>query len=96
MKKRWKVSPPNKALQRYLSKELNISPLTAQLLINRGLVESDKAFSFLLPSLKNLHDPFTMKGMDTAVDRLIMALKGKERVVVYGDFDVDGITSTSL
>jgi single-stranded-DNA-specific exonuclease len=96
MKKRWKVSPPNRALQRHLSKELNVSPLTAQLLINRGLVESDKAFSFLLPSLNNLHDPFTMRDMDKVVDRLIMALKGKERVVVYGDFDVDGITSTSL
>jgi single-stranded-DNA-specific exonuclease len=67
MKKRWKVSPANKELQGVLARELDILPLTAQLLINRGLVDSDMASSFLNPDLKDLHDPYLMKDMDRAV-----------------------------
>ncbi|MFQ5585804.1 MAG: single-stranded-DNA-specific exonuclease RecJ [Thermodesulfobacteriota bacterium] len=94
--KRWKVTPQDDELQRRLSRELNISPLTAQLLINRGLVDTDKASAFLSPDLRDLHDPFLMKDMGVAVDRLIWALKQREKVVIYGDYDVDGMTSTSL
>ncbi len=96
MKRRWKISPQNKELQRCLSSELNVSPLLAQLLINRGLVDSDKAFSFLSPSLQDLHDPFLLKDMGKACERLVKALKKGEKVAVYGDFDVDGVTATAL
>lgn len=96
MKKRWKVNPANKELQEVLGKGLKILPLTAQLLINRGLVDCDKAFSFLKPELKDLHDPFLLKDMDRAVDRLAAAVLKRERVAVYGDYDVDGTTSTAL
>ncbi len=96
MKKRWKVNPANKELQEVLGKGLNILPLTAQLLINRGLVDCDKAFCFLRPELKDLHDPFLLKDMDRAVDRVVTALLKRERVAVYGDYDVDGTTSTAL
>lgn len=96
MKKRWKVNPANKELQELLGRELNILPLTAQLLINRGLVDCDKASSFLRPDLKNLHDPYLLKGMDRAVDRVVAALKNREKIAVYGDYDVDGTTSTAL
>jgi single-stranded-DNA-specific exonuclease len=96
MKKRWKVNPANKELQEELVKTLDILPLTAQLLINRGLVDRDKAFSFLSPDLKDLHDPFLLKDMGKAVNRLSEALAQGEGIAVYGDYDVDGTTSTAL
>lgn len=96
IKKHWKVNPADRRLQEVLGRELNILPLTAQLLINRGLVESDKAFSFLKPELKDLHDPLLMKDMDRAVERVAAALHKRERIAVYGDYDVDGTTSTAL
>ncbi|MBI5903081.1 MAG: single-stranded-DNA-specific exonuclease RecJ [Deltaproteobacteria bacterium] len=96
MKKRWKVKRINKELGDVLVRELNILPLTAQLLINRGLVDADKAFSFLKPELKDLHDPFLLKDMDLAVERISTAIRRGERIVVYGDYDVDGTTSTAL
>ena len=96
MKKRWMVRSPDVELQGLFGRELKISPLTAQLLINRGLVEIDKAFSFLSPSLKNLHDPFGMKDMDRATERIIKAIKGNEKIAIYGDYDVDGTTATAL
>lgn len=95
-KRRWKVSPANKELQRELGRELNILPLTAQLLVNRGLVDSGRASSFLHPDLSGLHDPFLMKDMDRAVERVSRALAAREPVAVYGDYDVDGTTSAAL
>ena len=95
-KKRWKVRPVNRALQEELGSKLNILPLTAQLLVNRGLVEVDKASSFLRPDLATLHDPMLMKGMDRAVERIVKALSNREKIAVYGDYDVDGATSTAL
>jgi single-stranded-DNA-specific exonuclease len=96
MKKRWKVSPANKELQGVLARELDILPLTAQLLINRGLVDSDMASSFLNPDLKDLHDPYLMKDMDRAVTRVVGALGKGEKIALYGDYDVDGTTSIAL
>ena len=95
-KKRWKVSPANKELQAELGRELNILPLTAQLLVNRGLVDSGMASSFLRPDLAGLHDPLLMKDMDRAVERVSKALVNKEPIAVYGDYDVDGTTSAAL
>jgi len=96
MKKRWKVFPVDTGLQQVLGRELNITPLTAQLLINRGLVDSGKAFSFLKPDLKDLHDPFLLKDMDKAVERIVSAMDKKEKIAVWGDYDVDGTTSTAM
>ncbi|MEE9615293.1 MAG: single-stranded-DNA-specific exonuclease RecJ [Thermodesulfobacteriota bacterium] len=96
MKKRWKVNPVNRELQESLGRELSILPITAQLLINRGLVDKDRAFSFLKPDLNDLHDPFLMKDMVTAVERLSAAVAGGEKIAVFGDYDVDGTTSTAL
>ena len=96
MKKRWKVSPANEELRGVLAKELNILPITAQLLINRGLVDYDRASSFLSPRLEDLHDPFLMKDMTRAVERIIKAIKGGERIAVWGDYDVDGTTGAAL
>ncbi|MFQ5901626.1 MAG: single-stranded-DNA-specific exonuclease RecJ [Thermodesulfobacteriota bacterium] len=92
----WKVAPQEHDLQNILSEGLNLSPLTAQLLINRGIKDMDAASSFLSPSLKDLHNPFLMKDMDKAVDRIIKAILGMERICVYGDYDADGTTATAL
>lgn len=96
MKKLWKMSPPNKELQESLSRELDVLPVTAQLLINRGLVDCGKAFSFLSPDLRSLHDPFLMKDMDKAVKRIATALQKREKIAIYGDYDVDGVSSSAL
>lgn len=96
MKKRWKVTPADRGLQETLGQKLNILPLTAQLLINRGLVDCDRAFSFLRPALADLYDPFLMKDMDRAVERTVGAIVKGEKIAVYGDYDVDGTTSTAL
>lgn len=96
MKKRWKVNQADRGLQEALGAKLNILPVTAQLLINRGLVDCDKAFSFLTPDLKDLHDPFLMAGMDRAAARINEAVRSAQKIAVYGDYDVDGTTSTAL
>ncbi len=79
-----------------LANELSISPILAQLLIQRGITSFDEARSFFRPDLDNLHDPFLMKDMDLAVERLTKALRRNEKILIYGDYDVDGTTSVSL
>lgn len=75
---------------------MRISPLLAQCLINRGINEAKLAASYLEPRLKNLADPFLLPGMKCAVDRLMMARERGENVVIFGDYDVDGVTATAL
>ena len=65
-------------------------------MINRGLVDCDKAFSYLSPTLGDLHDPFLLKDMEVAVDRLVAAIAEGELIALYGDYDVDGTTSVAL
>jgi single-stranded-DNA-specific exonuclease len=96
VKKRWEIYPPNPGLQETLSKELEISSLTAQVLANRGINQIDQVHQFLHPSLSHLHSPFLMKDMDRAVDRVIQALSRREGVLIYGDYDVDGVTSAAI
>ncbi len=96
MKRRWEIYPPNPSIQETFSKELDISPVTAQVLANRGIDQIDQAHRFLHPSLSHLHSPFLMKDMEKAVDRIIKALSRNEPVLIYGDYDVDGITSTAI
>ncbi|UCD85965.1 MAG: single-stranded-DNA-specific exonuclease RecJ [Deltaproteobacteria bacterium] len=96
MEKRWKILPSEPELQKRLTEELGLSPLLAQLLINREITEPQQADKFLNSTLSDLHSPFLMEDMDKAVDRVISAIKNRERVCIYGDYDVDGITSTAL
>lgn len=79
-----------------LAEQLKISPVLAQLLLQRGVSTEEEAKDFFHPRLDKLHDPFLMKDMDLAVDRLIRALANKERILVYGDYDVDGTTAVAL
>jgi len=79
-----------------LADKLNIGKTLANLLIQRGVEDYDIAHAFFRPSMDNLHDPFLMKNMKKAVARLQLAIKRKERILIYGDYDVDGTTSVAL
>jgi single-stranded-DNA-specific exonuclease len=76
--------------------ELNINYVLANLLIQRGITNFEHARQFFRPSLDNLHDPFLMKDMDKAIERLNKAIKNNEKILIYGDYDVDGTTSVAL
>ncbi len=93
---KWHVAPADRAAQQILIASTGLSPLLCQLLVNRGLTEADQAQTFLHPSLHDLEDPYRLYGMDRAIDRLLQALRQREAIVVYGDYDVDGVTGTAL
>jgi len=96
MKKKWKLRKPKKEAIHSLSKKLPLSPLTATVMVNRGINSLELAEPYLNPSLANLEAPFSLKDMDKAVRRIFTALKQKERILVFGDYDVDGVTSTII
>ena len=96
MKFRWSLSPPQPGLAGQLSDTLRISPLLAQCLLNRGLSAPDAIAAFLQPRLKQLADPFLLPNMSAAVERLLQAHQRDEHLVIFGDYDVDGVTSTAL
>ena len=79
-----------------MSRELDISPVTARLLCIRGVGDADLARRFLNPSLSDLHDPFRLAGMREAIERILGAIARKERIAIHGDYDVDGVTSTVI
>ncbi|MBQ8450982.1 MAG: single-stranded-DNA-specific exonuclease RecJ [Bacteroidaceae bacterium] len=99
MGQKWKYQPSTDKQQeeaRGLSEELDISPILCGLLVARGVTTAAAARQFFRPKLANLHDPFLMNDMDVAVKRLNKALGRKERILVYGDYDVDGTTAVAL
>jgi single-stranded-DNA-specific exonuclease len=96
MKFRWTLAPPQPLLAGQLASQLKISPLLAQCLVNRGFSEISVIENFLSPRLKNLADPFLLPNMDKAVERLLRAREQNESLVIFGDYDVDGVTSTAL
>ena len=83
-------------VQQQLEKELNISSAAARMLVVRGIQTADEARAFVRPSLDKLHDPFLMKDMDKAVERLHQAITQGEKILIYGDYDVDGTTAVAL
>ncbi len=96
MKFRWLPAPSQPLLAGKLAAELQISPLLAQCLVNRGFSEPAAIGNFLKPRLKNLADPFRLPNMAAAVERLLLAHRQAEPLVIFGDYDVDGVTSTTL
>lgn len=96
MKFRWSIAPPQRVLTDQLAPQLKISTLLAQCLLNRGFSEPEAISDFLQPRLKNLADPFLIPNMGQAVDRLFTARERNEALVIFGDYDVDGVTSTAL
>lgn len=97
LEKRWLVAEqPSKDKVLKLSKAINVSEELSAILIQRGVTDYDKARDFFRPSLDNLHDPFLMKDMRKAVTRISNAIANKEKILIYGDYDVDGTTSVAL
>jgi single-stranded-DNA-specific exonuclease len=96
MKYSWSLAPTQPLLAGQLASSLGISPLLTQCLLNRGMSEVPVIENFLAPRLKHLADPFLLPDMDKAVDRLFRAREQNEPVVIFGDYDVDGVTSTAL
>ena len=94
---RWTLKEdPNPEVVHKLSKELSIDKTLSKLLVQRGINSFEEAKHFFRPSLENLHDPFLMKDMNLAVERIESAIANDENILVYGDYDVDGTTSVSL
>ena len=94
--KKWTLKHKGKVEETELSKKINISPEICQILNNRGIDNEKDAEIFMNPSLEYLRDPFLMKDMDKAVERIKKAIENKERIYIYGDYDVDGVSSTSI
>ena len=97
MNKRWTIKEKmNAELVDALSKSINVNRILSELLIQRNITNFDDAKAFFRPSLANLYDPFLMQDMDIAIDRLESAMRNGERILIYGDYDVDGTTSVAL
>src|SRR5574340_1203313 len=87
---RWFEPTPNSETVDRLARELSLPPTIARILALRGIGDAEAAQRFLSPSLAHLHDPFLMAGMDAAVGRVQRAIELREKVLIYGDYDVDG------
>src|SRR5690242_8251290 len=96
MKFHWSLMPPQPLLAGQLAKRLSLSPLLAQCLLTRGVSDPELIGQFLEPRLKLLSDPFLLPNMERAVDRLFLARERNELIAIFGDYDVDGVTSTAL
>ncbi len=96
MKKGWTLIETDAALVAQLQKALGVSPVLCRLLVQRGVTSFSAAHRFFRPSLQHLHDPFRMRDMALAVERLHRALNKRERILLYGDYDVDGITAVAF
>lgn len=97
MDKRWllKEIPSHERIEQ-LSKAININSYLSAILLQRGISDFETAKKFFRPTLESLHDPFLMKGMEKAVARLDVAIRSCEKILIYGDYDVDGTTSVAL
>jgi single-stranded-DNA-specific exonuclease len=96
VRKIWETVPADDACCRALADALSIPLVVARLLTQRGVTDPDAAHRFLHPALSHLHDPWLLTDMRPAVDRIRKAIAGRERIVVHGDYDADGITSTAM
>lgn len=96
MKFRWLIAPAQPLLAEKIAASLRVSTLISQCLLNRGFSDPAVIENFLTPRLKNLADPFLLPNMDAAVTRLLLAREHNQPLVIFGDYDVDGVTSTTL
>ncbi len=96
MNKRWSIIEVEDKVVNKLKRELKIDTVFCRLLVQRGITTGEEANKFLNPTLDELHDPFLMKDMDLAVERLGKAISDKEKILIFGDYDVDGTTSTAM
>jgi single-stranded-DNA-specific exonuclease len=96
IQKKWTIAKHDHGAAAQFGRELGLHPLTAALLIARGYETPEKAEKFLRPSFDDLHDPYLLRGMDAAVARVNRAIEDREKILIWGDYDVDGTTGTVL
>ena len=96
MERKWTFHPHDEAGIRRLCGQLKVSPLLGQVLLARGFSQVDSARSFLGAKLSDLHDPSELPGINAAADLIVQAIEDKRRITIYGDYDVDGVTGTSI
>jgi len=96
MKKHWLLLQPDIGSVKKISNALKCNPIIASILINRNIVSVEDAFDFLNPSFNNMRPPFSIKGINTAVSRIYSAIINNEKILIFGDYDVDGITATTI
>ena len=92
VQKRWKLKGFDQSAAKKLCDDLRIHPIICNMLDNRGIKTFDQAKAFFRPQLNELHDPFLMKDMDIAVERVLKSIKENEKILIYGDYDADGTT----
>src|SRR5690606_21329740 len=95
MQKRWRYLPVEEDLSAALHAQLKIHPLLCQLLVQRGINTYEEAFHYFRPQLEHLHSPWLMKDMEKAVQRISDAIQQNEKILVFGDYDVDGTTAVA-
>lgn len=96
MKKKWQICEANEERIEKIKQKYQLNDLLATILVNRGIVEDKKIKVFLEPTRNNFYNPFLMPDMEIAVTRIIKAMEEKQKVIIYGDYDVDGITSITV
>ncbi len=96
MQKRWKIKETGEEKVLALSNVMKVHPLIARILVGRGIEQFEDAKKYFRPELSQLHDPWLMKDMDLAVDRILTAIDQREKILVFGDYDVDGTSSVAL
>ena len=96
MNKKWECYETDEEKVNELIEKYHLSSLVAKILVNKNIVSKEKIELFLNPTWNDFHDPFLMSDMEKAVDRILKALKENERIIIYGDYDVDGITSITV
>ena len=96
MKKKWEYISPDKDLTEKIANKFNISKLVSGILVNRGIVDEEKIKIFLNPTRKDFYDPYLLKDMQIAVDKIIDVINCNGKILIYGDYDVDGITSIAV
>lgn len=96
MRKKWEFYNTNQEKVKQIAEKNNINKLLATILVNRNIVEDEQINVFLNPTRKNFHNPLLMPDMEIALNRVLKAIENNEKVIIYGDYDVDGITSTTV
>lgn len=96
MIKKWEIYDSNEQKVKEICEKYNLNKIIGKIIVNRNVTSDEDVRIFITPTRDDFHDPFLFKGMDIAVDRILQAINNKEKIIIYGDYDVDGITSTTV
>ena len=96
MIKKWEIYDSNEQKVKEICEKYNLNKIIGKIIVNRNVTSDEDVRIFITPTRDDFHDPFLFKGMDIAVDRILQAINSKEKILIYGDYDVDGITSTTV